>query len=339
MSDNVLDKIVDSLRNSGTNLFPDHAELKAVRVVGHTPKPDHYTYEVVLDFSDSSERVSAKIYRSAKSAGPSVRDLAKRELSSLQLIANAAVKSQLDGVPRAVGDFSELGAVVSTKVNGLPLQSIVMKAALLPDFGNDGLLDGAAQKTGQWLRRFHEATASDPQPIDGKGLLSEVERLCSKAQKDGLARDSVESILDYVESNLAKIKKPLPCSAVLNDFVPLNVMISDHGVGFCEFAALSPRGSSLYDVANFLAAVEALEKYPFCDRRLTSLLQESFTRAYGLNSQEQQLLTVLKLKVLLQMFAQGRAIKEGALRKKVMWANVMKRFIQNAAERSMAPAA
>ena len=62
-------------------------------------------------------------------------------------------------------------------------------------------------------------------------------------------------------------------------------------------------------------------------------------QGYGIDEQELQLLTVLKMRVLLQMFAQGRAIKETAVRKKVMWANVMKRFIQQAAKRSMAPAA
>ena len=214
-----------------------------------------------------------------------------------------------------------------------------MKAALLPDFANDGLLDDAATKAGKWLRQFHSATAAEPQPLDSKTLMADIEKLCIKAQKDGLAKDSVESILDFVRSALAKVKKPLACSAILNDFVPLNVMISEHGVGFCEFAAFSPQGPSLQDAAMFLAAVEALEKYPFCNRSLTSLVQDSFVRAYGVNQQEQQLLTVLKLKVLLQMFAQGRVVKESALRKKVMWANVMKRFIQQAAERSMAPAA
>lgn len=339
MSDNVLDQIVDSLRNSGSDLFPDRSELKAVRVVGHTPKPDHYTYEIVLDFSDLSERVNAKIYRPVKVNGQPVGELARRELKNLQLIYDASLRARLDGIPRAIGDFSDQGAVVCTKVNGLPLQSIVMKAALLPDFANEGLLDAAAHKTGEWLRRFHEATASDAQPIDPKALSSDIEKLCSKAQKDGLSKDSVDSILDYVASCLTKIKKPLRSSAVLNEFVPLNVMVSDRGVGFCEFAAFSPRGNSLQDVATFLAAVEALEKYPFCDRTLTSLVQDSFSRAYGVSVQEQQLVTVLKLKVLLQMFAQGRAVKESALRKKVMWANVMKRFIQTAAERSMAPAA
>lgn len=339
MSDAVLDQIVDRLRSSGSELFPEHSELKAVRVVGHTPKSDHYTYEIVLDFGDGSERVNAKVYRCGKAGSQLSRDLAQRELDNLQRIAQACAQQQLDGVPRAIGDFAALGAVVCTKINGLPLQSVVMKAALLPDFGNDGMLDLAARRTGEWLRRFHDATATAPQPVDGKAVLADVEKLCAKAQKDGLAKDSIESIVEYVKSSLAKVKKPVSASAVLNEFVPLNVMISDHGVGFSEFANFSAQETSLQDVATFLAAVEALEKYPFCDRSLTALVQESFLRAYGVKPQEQQLLTVLKLKVLLQMFAQGRAGKESALRKKVMWANVMKRFIQTAAERSMAPAA
>ncbi len=338
MSDAVLDQIVDTLRNSGGELFPEHSDLKAVRVVGHTPKADHYTYEIVLDFADGSERVNAKIYR-AKGGAQVSRDLARKELENLQRTAQACAEHQVEGVPRAVGDFSELGAVVCTKVNGLPLQSIVMKAALLPDFGNDGMLDAVARRTGEWLRRFHDATAASPRTIDGKALQAEIEKLCVRAQKDGLAKDSVQSIVQYVESSLAKVKKPLASSAVLNEFVPLNVMISEHGVGFCEFADYSSQGTSLHDVATFLAAVEALEKYPFCNRSLTSMVQDSFLRAYNVNPQEQQLLTVLKLKVLLQMFAQGRTVKESALRKKVMWANVMKRFIETAAERSMAPAA
>jgi hypothetical protein len=45
------------------------------------------------------------------------------------------------------------------------------------------------------------------------------------------------------------------------------------------------------------------------------------------------------MKVLLSMFAAGRTVKESAARKKVMWANVMKKFIQTAADRSLPKAA
>lgn len=339
MADQVLDQIVDALRNSGRGYFPEHTELQAVRVVGHTPKPDHYTYEIVMEFADGSERVSAKVYRASKCGVQAALDLAKHEFHNLNLVHQAGAHRKVPGVPRPIGDFTGNGAVVSTKTNGLPLQSLIMKAALLPDFGNHGLLERAARQAGEWLRDLHRATSQMPAPIDAKALLGEFDKLCIRAKKDGLPGDFTESVLDYARTSLSRLRKPVASSAVLNDFVPLNIMVTEQGIGFCEFAQLSETGTSLNDAAMFLAAVEALEKYPFCDRAMTTLVQDAFLHAYGIAGQELQLLAMLKLKVLLQMFANGRAVKESAERKRVMWANVMKRFIQQAAERSMAPAA
>ncbi len=342
MGDNVVDQIVENLRVSGTEYFPQHSEVKAVRLVGHTPKPDHYTYEMVLEFADGSERASAKVYRASKCGGRAPQEMAKSEAQNLKFAFHAAERYGLEGVPRPLGDFTGLGAVVSTKIDGLPLQSIILKTALLPDFssGNDGALELTARRAGNWLRRFHTATADPPVELDAEGLLAEMEKLCGRAKKNGLPDESIQAILDNARSVLNQQKQPLPSSALLNDFVPLNVLVTESGTGFCEFAAVTRSGNSLVDAAVFLGAVEALEKYPFCDRSITALVQDAFLDAYGVSSQEQQLLTVLKMKVLLQMFAQGRATdKESAERKKVMWANVMKRFIQQAAERSVAPAA
>jgi hypothetical protein len=338
MLDKVLDQIVASLRSSGAKYFPGQSEVRAVRVVGHTPKPDYYAYEIVLDFERNSERVNAKIYRLGKSVlrGP---QLAGNEADNLHFAHRAASTSRLGGVPDPIGDFRELGAVVSTKVNGLPLQSVVMKTALLPDSGNHGLLQMSASQAGDWLRQFHKATSVTPTVLDASGLLADIEKLCIKARKDGLSSDSIDAILNSANATLRRHTKPARSSAVLNDFVPLNILIAQSGVGFSDFANLERQGNSLHDVATFLAAVEALEKYPFCDRKITGPVQEAFMHGYGVSEEEQQLLMVLKMRVLLQMFAQGRAVKENAVRKKVMWANVMKRFIQQAAERSMAPAA
>ena len=335
MADSALDQIVNDLKSCGSRYFPQHSEAKTARVVGHTPKPDHYTYEVVLDFPDGSERVNAKLYR-GKNGSRSAQEAALRESQNLQFAHETAQRRELTGVPRPIGDYANLGAVVSTKVHGLPLQSIIMKAALLPGDGNNPLLEIAARQAGEWLQQFHKASAAMPVPFDGKSVLSEMEKLCAKAQKDGLPPESTEAILSRASAALAKQKRPLRSSAVLNHFVPLNVLVAEDSTGFCEFAELSQQGPSLLDAAIFLAAVEALEKYPFCNRNLTSLVQDAFIDAYGVTQQEQPLLETLKMKVLLQMFAQGRVIKESAERKKVMWANVMKRFIQQAAERSAA---
>jgi hypothetical protein len=291
-----------------------------------------------MDFAGASERLAAKVFRGNKHGAQSARNMAAQELRNLCLVYEICAKKKLAGVPRPLGDFSEAGAIVSEKLSGTPLQSIVMKAALLPGYADLGTLGAAASRAGEWLRRFHKATADMPEPFDAAALLSELEKLCAACKGEGLDDLSIRNILSGAKTILARSRKTLPSSAVLNDFTPLNAMVGESGVGFCEFGKMIRRGYSFHDVAQFLASVEALEKYPFCNRAITAEVQDSFLEAYGVSAGEQQLLRVLRMKALLTMLVQGRNVKESALRKKVMWANVMKRFIQQAAERSLARA-
>ena len=334
-----MEQIISELNQNGRNFYPQSGELKSVRVVGHTPKSDHYIYDIVMDFADSSERLAAKIYRASKCGAPGARGLATLEADNLRHVYSIFDKKKLKGAPRPLGDFAEAGAVVAEKLPGLPLQSIIMKAALLPGFDGRSALTEAARQTGAWLRSFHRATAIGPGPFDAEALLSQMETVCENCRGEGLDGDAIHTIVSGARGILSRNKKSVPTSAVLNDFTPLNVLVSEQGVGISDYARMAKSGCSLEDTAMFLAAVEALEKYPFCDRGITSLVQDEFLNAYGANQAEKALLRVLKMKALLGMFAQGRAVKETALRKKVMWATVMKRFIQQAAQRSMAPAA
>jgi hypothetical protein len=339
MADTVMEQIVSELKRAGTEHYPQHGELRNVRVVGHTPKSDHYIYDIVMDFACGSERLAAKVYRGSKCGSQGARGMAYLEAGNLEQVYSVFQKRHLAGVPRPVGDFTELGAVVSEKLSGLPLQSIIMKAALLPGYADRGILTEAARQTGAWLKSFHRATADMPEPFDPAGLLKDLETLCANCRGEGLDDGAVHTILAGTRTILARSKKSLPTSAVLCDFTPLNVIVSENGIGFCDFAKMKMRGNSYHDVAIFLACVEALEKYPFCNRTITGEVQEEFLEAYGVTQTEQAILRVLKMKALLSMFVQGRGVKESAVRKKVMWATVMKRFIQQAAQRSLAPAA
>lgn len=339
MAENVMEQIVAELRRSATSHYPQRSELRNVRIVGHTPKNDHYVYDIVVDFAEGSERLAAKVYRASKCGAQAAREQARVEAANLRRIYSIFQKRNLQGVPRPIGDFTELGAVLAEKFSGMPLQSIIMKAALLPGYADHGTLAVAARKTGEWLRSFHRATADMPSQFDPGELLREIERLCENCRGEGLEDVAIRTILSGARTLLAHTRKALPCSAVLNDFTPLNVIVGEQGVGICDYARMTPRGSSFHDVAMFLAAVEALEKYPFCNRNITAQVQENFLEAYDLGPAEEAILRVLKMKALLGMFAQGRGVKESAVRKKVMWATVMKRFIQQAAQRSLAPAA
>jgi hypothetical protein len=338
MPENTLNQILDSLRDSSGRYFPQHRELKAVRVVGHTPKSDHYIHEIVLDFADGNERVNAKVYRPGKCGTRTAEEVAREENRNLQQVQQIAEKHELTGIPRQVDDFGEMGAVVSTKVSGLPLQSIILKAALLPGQTNAASLEAAAARAGEWLQRFHHAGAETPAALNADALMVEMDKLCREAERQGLSGDCTKAIRSHSGEAFAAQKRPLRSAAVLNNFVPLNVLVCDDTIGFCEFANLS-RGICLQDAAVFLAAVEVLEKYPFCGRDVTTQVQRGFLDAYGASPQEQQLLAVLKMKVLLQTFAQGRLVKGSGVRKQVMWANVMKRFLQQATQRSLVPAA
>ncbi len=339
MAENVMEQIVAELRRSGSTYYPQHGELRNIRIVGHTPKNDHYIYDIVADFVDGSERLAAKVYRPNKCGALGAKGQARAEANNLATIYKTFQKKKLTGVPRPIGDFTELGAVVTEKFSGLPLQSIIMKAALLPGYADRGTLTDAARKTGEWLRSFHRATAEMPVPFDPNAVVQEVEKLCESCRSSGLDEAAVRNIVSGTRTILARVKKPLHSSAVLNDFTPLNVMVGEDGIGISDYARMSSRGTSFHDVAMFLAAVEALEKYPFCNRTITGQVQEEFLGAYGSTPAEHGVLRVLKMKALLSMFAQGRGVKESAVRKKVMWATVMKRFIQQAAQRALAPAA
>jgi hypothetical protein len=338
MPETVMDNIVSELKRTGSNYYPQRGELRNVRVVGHTPKNDHYIYDIVIDFADGSERLAAKVYRASKCGQQGARAMAQKESENLNRIYDVFEQLSLSGVPRPIGNFSDLGAVVVEKFNGLPLQSIIMKAALLPGYADHGNLSNAARQTGLWLRNFHRSTAAEPLPFEVKTLIAEMEKLCENCKGSGLDDQSIRVIMAGAKGILTRSRKTLPSSAVLNDFNPLNVVVGD-GVGVCDYATMTPRGVSYQDVAQFLACVEALEKYPFCNRNITSEVQDEFIEAYGMDPEDLDVVRVLKMKTLLGMFAQGRNVKESAVRKKVMWATVMKRFIHQAAQRSLAPAA
>lgn len=338
MAESAMDQVVANLRDHASQYYPMHSALRNVRVVGHTPKNDHYIYDIVIDFADGSERVAAKVYRSNK-AHKHACEAATTELNNLRFAFDVAEEKGLTGVPRPLGEFCPLGVVVAEKLNGLPLQSIVMKAALLPGYSDHGLLTVAARFAGEWLRNFHGATVEAPMAFDGSLMQKELERLCASCKGEGLDDASIEMILTGTRTILATAKKTLPASAVLHDFTPLNVLVSEQGIGIAEYAKLQRKGYSYVDVAYFMACIEALEKYPFCDRNLISEVQAAFLEAYDASAADEQLLRVFKMKALLTMFANGRNVRDSALRKRVMWATVMKRFIHQAAQRSMAPAA
>ncbi len=337
MAENFTDQLAEEIRFAAPRFYPQHGTLRNLRIVGHTPKPDHCVYDLIAEFERTSARLAAKIYRQNKSSG-AAKLLARNEFQIMEAICRKVGGSRLPGLSRPLADFSHHGAVVTEKPPGLPLQSMIMKAALLPAYSELRHIHKAARASGAWLRAFHEGSGLSAQPLDTGELISEIGDLCTRCRDSGLDDNSIQAIGSGCRNLLDRAPANSPRSAVLNDFTPLNIAIGDDAIGVYDYAATALEGNSLNDVARFLAFVEALEKYPFCQRNLTSSVLDEFCRGYALDAAYDGLVRVLKMKFLLSLFSQGRSVKETAVRKKIMWANVMKRFIQSAVERSMSAA-
>src|SRR5215472_7062882 len=116
MAETALDQILVELRSVTARQYPERGEVKNLRVVGHTPKNDHFIYDVCADFANGSERLAVKIYRANKCGG-NARAVAKVENNNLQYVQQALHRKKLGGVPQLLADFSEYGAVVTGKIS------------------------------------------------------------------------------------------------------------------------------------------------------------------------------------------------------------------------------
>jgi hypothetical protein len=103
MPENVMDTIVSELKRVGSSYYPQRGELRNVRVVGHTPKNDHYIYDIVMDFADGSERLAAKVYRTSKCGQQGARTMAQNEAENLNRVYEVFQQRSLSGVPRPIG--------------------------------------------------------------------------------------------------------------------------------------------------------------------------------------------------------------------------------------------
>src|SRR5215471_16070436 len=91
MADTVLEQILSDLRNHAATYYPERGEFRNLRVVGHTPKSDHFIYDASVEFADGSERVAIKVYRAGKCGG-NAKGVARQENANLQYV-NQTVRS------------------------------------------------------------------------------------------------------------------------------------------------------------------------------------------------------------------------------------------------------
>src|SRR5690606_7145929 len=126
-------------------------------------------------------------------------------------------------VPRPLDFFPEFAALVTESIEGRSLQDLFKTIRFLP--GTDGGLVRLANLSGQWLRKFHDATAVSPGRLDVDDKLVSVRANLGLLQSAGFPADlceHMEARFDFLAQNIRDLD--LAVAAVHGDFTVDNVL-------------------------------------------------------------------------------------------------------------------
>ena len=136
-----MEQIVSVLAAGRGALVPQRGEMRNVRIVGHTPKNDHYIYDAVMEFANGGERLAIKVFRANRcgvhrgqeSGGAGAEDTSECPRAGGSEKARREFPGRWEILPK-------LGRSSAKSFPAFRLQSIIMKAALLPGYADWGTL-------------------------------------------------------------------------------------------------------------------------------------------------------------------------------------------------------
>src|SRR5260221_12281300 len=105
MAETVLEQILVDVRNNAAKHYPEHGELTNLRVVGHTPKNDHFIYDASMEFADGSERIAIKIYRPGKCGGNAKGVARQGNANPEDVNQTILTRRKVDRIPLRLGDY------------------------------------------------------------------------------------------------------------------------------------------------------------------------------------------------------------------------------------------
>lgn len=235
-----------------------------------------------------------------------------REYEALQRIRTLVGAALSDTVPQPWLVLPEIPALVVTKLPGEPLDRLLRRRANRVTgiiLGRHTI--GAVARAGDWLRRFHDATAQPERPFDGERFIAASRTQLDRCRAIGLAPESealvwrvVRKAIDYTAGRSERT------AARHGDFLPQNVLLDRTHVALTDFENFAECDAVMVDVANMSGVLRLMAASPFYARRPLLAARARFLDAYGANLDRDQLLLhelLVSLTVMAQISpAQGR---------------------------------
>jgi hypothetical protein len=235
---------------------------------------DLYLFRTPTSGAEGEKGIAVKVFLPASGG----RDAARRQYAALNSVWPVFRSLPTMTIPRPLDYFPEFSALVTESIQGRSLQELFRTFRSLP--GSDAGLVRLIYLSGQWLRKFHDATASAP------GTMDVDDKLASARANLGLLRSAgfqvelcahLETRLDFLARDIRRLE--LPMAAVHGDFTIDNVLFDGKRLIALDLGG-KDRNAIFHDISTFLNSLALIGLSWPVRRSLIVRSREEFLSGY-----------------------------------------------------------
>jgi hypothetical protein len=233
-----------------------------------------YLFRTAQNSNEGVKGIAVKVFLPASGG----QDAARLQYAALDSIWPAFRASPTMTVPRPLDYFPEFSALVTESIQGRSLQQLFKTFRLLP--GSDSGLVRLANLSGQWLRKFHDATATAPGRLDVDNKLASARSNLSLLRTTGFPVDLCKEMdvhFDFLAKSIRGLD--LRMAAVHGDFTVDNVLYDGKRIIGIDLGG-KDRNAIYHDIATFLNSLALIGLTWPVRRSLVERSRQGFLSGY-----------------------------------------------------------
>jgi Phosphotransferase enzyme family len=214
--------------------------------VSHRSYSKFFLFRTSQNGSGGSKGIAVKVFLPASGG----QEAARLQYAALISVWPAFRGSPTMTIPRPLDYFPEFSAIVTECIEGRSLQQLFKRFPLRS--ASDAGLAQLAKVSGQWLSKFHDATAISPGRLDVEDKLASAQANLNFLRVSGFPVDLCAQVAARLDSLAQDIRGlDLAMAAVHGDFTVDNVLFDGNRIIAIDLGG-KDRNAIYHDIATFL---------------------------------------------------------------------------------------
>ena len=254
--------------------------------------------------SDPKEPLVFVKHRLGIVSAEKVRENLEKEFRGLESLWNRAGASLEGTIPRPLAYLPEALAIAFEKLPGRNLDTLLKcEANRRTGRWQVRKFRKLSLGIGQWLRRYHDATAQPPDIHDSPIYLNKVSKWLNVCQEGGLDSAISGEVLDRVRCASDRVQgKEVLTAAMHGDLIPVNMLVDQGQVAVVDFGGYREREPIYEDLGMFLAHLILMGESNFYSHQVARSMAGGFLSGYACPV-SMDLLSLYVMKAMLDMLA------------------------------------